>query len=100
LNQQAVHPAIVAKRTYDIVRVSDQSITAYQMQIVKFLLHALVFLGYTKPPIVISRKELSYHLHITMLLFIQVHFIAPAHAKDTKFGATIIQSYLWQNIIL
>ena len=67
LNQQAVQPAIAAERTYDIVRVSYQSITAYQVQIVEFLLHVLIFPWHMKATMAISCKELSNHLHVTLL---------------------------------
>jgi hypothetical protein len=38
----------------------------------------------------ITCKELSYHLQLTLLFFIQVHFIAPAKAKDAKFSLMMI----------
>ncbi len=90
LNQQAVQPAVAAEWTYDVVRVSYQSITAHQMQIVEFLLHVLIFPWHMKATMAISYKELSYHLHVTLLFFIQVHFIAPAKAKDAKFSLMIV----------
>ena len=84
LNQQAVQPAIAAERTYDVLRVSYQSITAHQMQIVEFLLHVLIFFWHMRTAMTITRKELANYLHVTMFLLIHIHFIAPAHAKDTK----------------
>ena len=66
----------------------------------KFLLHALIFLWYIGTTVAISCKELSYHLRIAMFLFIQIHLIAPAQAKDAKSSMVIIQPYLRQYIIL
>jgi len=60
------------------------------MQIVEFLLHVLIFPWHMKATMAISYKELSYHLHVTLLFFIQVHFIAPTKAKDAKFSLMII----------
>src|SRR5581483_2206659 len=100
LNQQAVQPAVVAKRTYNIARISDQSIPTHQVQVVKFLLHALIFLRQTKTTLTITSEKLPGQLYITMLLFIQVHFIAPSHAKDTKCCSIVIEPYLGQYIIL
>ena len=82
LNQQTIQPAVVAKRTYNVMGISYHSIPAHQVEIVKFLFHALIFRLETRTTIAISREELSYHLHTTILLFIQIYVIAPAHAKD------------------
>ena len=82
------------------VRVSYQSITAHQMQIVEFLLHVLIFPRHMQAALAISCKELSYHLHVTLFLFIQVHFIAPAKAKNAKGRLMMIEPYLRQYIVL
>src|SRR5450755_83016 len=99
LNQQTIQPTVVAKRTYNVMGVSYQSISAHQVEIVKFLFHALIFCLETRTIIAISREELSYHLYMTIFLFIEVHVIAPTHAKDAKFHMLMIQSHLWQYII-
>jgi hypothetical protein len=70
------------------------------MQIVEFLLHVLIFLRHMQAVMAISCKELSYHLHVTLLFFVQVHFIAPAKAKDAKGRLMMIEPYLRQYIIL
>src|SRR5258708_22761654 len=90
LNQKAVQPAIVDQGTYDFMRVSDQSITAHEMLLVNFLLNTLICLWHMGTTMAIPCKELSYHLHLAILLFIHVHFIAPAHTKDAKCSMMII----------
>src|SRR5450432_2585026 len=99
-NKQTIQPAIIAKWSYDIMRIAGQAIAAHQVQVMKFLFHTLIFFRDIGAATTIACKELADHLCMAMFFFVQIHFIASAHAKDAEPGFMIIESQLWQYIIL
>src|SRR5580658_7890960 len=77
-----------------MMRITGETESAQELQIVELLPHALHGLG----SFVAVREELAYYQRVTVALFVEIDF-AVFHAEDAKVRPAVAEAHFWQDVM-